>query len=339
MEDRKFQNLLLEKIKAQLNENHTLIDHVTEVLSLSKDSGYRRIRGETALSFDEAILLARHFRIALSEVTGHADNSAIFQKQAFITNLEEYRQYMQDSLEQLQYIKSQRNHQLIYSAKDIPIFYQFAFPKLAAFKIFVWLKSVYDIQSINDQHISLKEIPEDLLLLAHQQWTAYSQINAIEIWNDTTIMSLINQITYYYEAGLLKNREEALGLCDEFQEMIKVIYKQALSGQKVHANNPEVNSGAFCKMYFHEILLMDNHILAEAGENRLIYFIPYGGLNFMSTMDPALTQNMKDFLEGQTKKSALISDVSEKDRNRFFIRIKTKIDQLREKINSTDPFI
>ncbi len=338
MENRPYQALLLDKIKDLIDERQTLIDHVMDVLDLSKDSGYRRIRGETALSFDEAILLAQHFGIALNEITGHADNSAIFRRRAFITNVEEYRQYMQESLEQLLYIRQQRNHQMIYSAKDIPIFYQFGFPKLAAFKIYVWLKSVYNIQTLNESYYSLSEIPKELLDLAQQQWEAYSQINTIEIWNDTTVLSLINQIAYYYEAGLLKNREEALELCYEFQEMIKVIYKQALSGKKVHGNNREVNSGAFCKMYYHEILLMDNHILAEVGENRLIYFIPYAGLNFMSTTEPEITANIQDYLKGQTMKSALISDVSEKDRNQFFIRIKNKIEQLQEKINSTDPF-
>lgn len=339
MPNKTYQQILFEKIRNQLPENLSMIDHITDILSLSKDSGYRRLRGETALSLDEAIGLAAHFNISLTEVAGQVDHTAIFRKAPFIKNLDDYTRYMQQSLRQLQEIHSKKEHVMIYSAKDIPIFYQFAFPRLAAFKIYVWLKSIYNIQTIEDQNYSLDDVPESLLQLAREQWQAFTRINTIEIWNDTTISSLINQICYYYEAGLLRNKEEALELCQEFREMLKIIYKQALSGQKTHANNPEVNSGASCRMYYHEILLMDNHILAEIDSIRKVYFIPYGGLNYLSTTDPSMTDEMYEYLIGQTKKSALISDVSEKDRNRFFIRIGNRIDQLIQKIESTDPFL
>lgn len=338
MTERPFQMLLLEKIRKRLNENQSLIDYITDILEISKDSGYRRLRGETALSFDEAITLATHFQISLSEVSGQTDHSSIFIRQPFINTLDDYRQYLQRSIETLKFIKDRRNHLMMYSAKDIPIFYQFAFPKLAAFKIYVWLKSVYNIQTINDHYYSLSDIPQELLDLAYEQWSVFSQINTLEIWNDTTILSLLNQIAYYYEAGLLTDRQEALEITDQMQEMLKVIYKQAITGQKVHAHNREVQSGASCRMYYHEILIMDNHILAETGEGQLIYYVPYGGLNYMYTTDQKITSQLQSYLNGQVKKSALLSDVSEKDRNRFFIRIKSHIDQLREKINGTDPF-
>ena len=120
---------------------------------------------------------------------------------------------------------------------------------------------------------------------------------------------------------------------------MKIIYKQALNSQKAHAVNTEVFSSAFYKMYFHEILIMDNHILTEYGERRAMYFIPYAGVNFLSTADPELTRNMQDYLKHQVQKSSLISDVSEKDRNKFFIRIKSRIDQLKDRIASTDTFL
>ena len=338
MEQRYYQQILLERVKDQMPENQSVVDHITDILDLSKDSAYRRLRNETSLSFDEAIKLASHFHIPMNELVGSTSQSAVFNRHSSINSLQAYRDYLQQSILTLNSIKEQRKHQMIYSAKDIPIFYQFAFPKLTAFKIYVWLKSVYDIQTIDSEYYSLRDIPQDLLDLAREQWSLFSQINTIEIWNDTTILSLINQIAYYYEAGMLTDEEEALAICDEFQEMIKIIYKQAVSGQKLHASNPEVNSGAFCKMYYHEILIMDNHILAEFGDNQHLYLVPYAGLNYMSTSDPELVKSLTAYLQAQIRKSALMSDVSEKERNKFFFRIKAKIDQLRDKIKATNPF-
>lgn len=334
-----FQLIFLEKVKLKIDEKHSLVDVITDLLEISKDSAYRRMRGDTELSFDETVILANHFRVSLSEVAGHTENSAVFHRQSFIKTLDNYRDYMKNSLAQLQQIASQKNHMMYYQAKDIPAFYHFALPKMGAFKMYVWLKSVYGIDKINDENYSMSMIPQDLLDLAKQQWEVFSRINTTEIWSETTIRSIANQIEYYYEAGFFSSKEEALDICDEFKMMMKIIYKQALNGRKVHANNMEVFSSASYSMYFHEILLMDNHILAEIGENNIIYFIPYAGINYLSTADPDLTNDMKEFMTSQIKKSASIDNISEKERNKFFIRIKNKIDQLREKIISTDPFL
>ncbi|MDZ7848194.1 MAG: hypothetical protein U5L96_16385 [Owenweeksia sp.] len=128
MTERPFQMLLLEKIRKRLNENQSLIDDITDILEISKDSGYRRMRGETALSFDEAISLAAHFQISLSEVSGQTDHSSIFIRQPFINTLDDYRQYLQRSIETLKFIKDRRNHLMMYSAKDIPISINLLFP-------------------------------------------------------------------------------------------------------------------------------------------------------------------------------------------------------------------
>ncbi len=333
------QSVLMERIQLATESEEPLAQQLMELLNVSRDSAYRRLRGETALTLDESILLAKKYRIPLSEIAGQSDQSAIFNKQPFIKTLEDFENYQRRSLEQLEYIEGIPNHLLTYSAKDIPVFYQFAFPKLAAFKIFVWLKSVYHIEKINGAYLGLEQIPKSLTDIALRQWQAYSRIHSIEIWNDSTVLSLVNQIAYYYEAGLLKNRAEALQICDEFQEMTKLIFHQVTRGGKSHSSQHEIDSSANYKMYYHEILLMDNHLLAEFPTGQKIYFIPYAGVNYFSTSDINLTNEITDYLKGQCKKSSLISDASEKERNRFFLKMRHKLDQLREKINSTDPFI
>ncbi len=339
MEQRNFQLVFLEKLKQQISENHTLVDVITDVLNVSQDSAYRRMRGDTALSFDEAVKLANEYRVSLASIAGHSDNSAVFHRQPFITSIDQYRDYMQSSLDNLKFVQAQRNHMIYYQAKDIPVFYLYALPKLCAFKIYVWLKSVYGIDKIDGQNYNLSMIPEDIVDIAYQQYEAFSRINTTEIWGETTIRSIINQIEYYYEAGFFSSKEEALEICDEFKEMMKIIYKQALNGKKLHAVNREVFSSASYSMYFHEILLMDNHIMTKYGENNIMYFMPYAGINYLSTTDPELTTDVSEYLDGQIKKAASIDNLSEKERNRFFIRIKNQIDVLREKIMSTDPFL
>lgn len=334
-----YQTQFFELVRERVGNNEMLVDTLSELLNCSKDSAYRRIRGTTELSLNDSIKIANHFGIALSTLSAQNDQSVIFQKSSFINSIENFKNYLLQSLGQLKRIQQYENHRLIYQAKDLPIYYQFRFPKLAAFKIYVWLKSVYGLDYFDGMSFNPQLIPADLLQLTKELWETYSQINSTEIWNDSTILSMVNQLEYYYEAGLLSSKEEALQICDDFQEMMKMVYKQALSGKKAHHSNPEEHTKANYEMYYHEILIMDNHILAELDQNQTVYFIPYAGLNYLNTKDPGLNLKMKEYLEGQTKKSSLISNSSEKERNKFFIRIKNRIDQLKNRIEASNPFM
>ncbi len=326
-------------VRARVGDNEMLADTLSELLGCSKDSAYRRMRGTTELSLNDSVKIANHFGLSLNHLSVTSNQSVVFQKSSFIDSVEAFRNYLLQSLGQLQSIQKYEHHRLIYQAKDLPIYYQFRFPKLAAFKIYVWLKSIYGIDHLEGMSFKEQLIPSDLLDLAKELWETYSHINSTEIWNDTTILSMVNQLEYYYEAGLLSSKEEAVQVCDEFQEMMKMIYKQALHGKKVHPTKPDEFSSAKYEMYYHEILIMDNHILAELDENKAQYFVPYAGLNFLNTNDPNLVAKMRTYLEGQTKKSSLISSISEKERNKFFIRIKNRIDQLKSRIEASNPFM
>jgi len=334
-----FQNKFFELVKERVQDHEMLVDVITDLLHCSRDSAYRRIRGTTDLSLNDMAVIARHFSIPLNHLLGQSDQSVLFQRGNFIRSIEDFRTYLESSLTQLRSIANFKSHQLIYQAKDVPIYYQFRYPKLSSFKMFVWLKSIYGVQHLNGLQYESDMIPQDLKDLGVQLWEAYSKINSVEIWNDTTILSLLNQLEYYYEAGLLNSKEEAIAICEEYQEMMKLVYQQALRGKKAHAKKLDEFGSADYHMYYHEILIMDNHILVELDQNKKIYFVPYAGVNYLNTNDPLLTDSMSTYLWSQKEKSSLISNISEKERNKFFIRIKNRIDQLKNKIEMTNPFM
>lgn len=328
-----------EMLRAKAPKNEVLADIVADSLSCSRDGAYRRISGRTELSLPEATKLAQDYSLSLNHLIGSSQNSVVFGRGNFIRSINDFQQYLESSLKQLKKILEFRDHHMIYQAKDIPIYYQFAFPKLGAFKMYVWLKSVYNIQKLNGENYDLSMLPDELKALAKELWETYSRIHTTEIWNDTTIQSIINQLEYYYEAGLLSSREEALAICDELLLMMKMVYRQALNNRKANPHNHEEDSGAHYAMYYHEILIMDNHILTQLSPYRKVYFLPYAGINFLHTEDPLLTKDVSEYLEEQKNKSSLLSTISEKERNKFFIRIKRRIDRLRENLMNMDPFM
>lgn len=332
----KMQEALFAKIRETMANPKELAKVVQDILNVSADAAYRRLRSETALSIDEAYKLSNHYKVALSDLESFRSDHVTFVKRPFIDSIEKFEFFMKQSLEQLNALTSDPNHLMVYTAKDVPLFYQYKYKELGAFKIYVWMRGIYDIERINNEYYTVSKIPERLLDLAQKQWEAYSRINAIEIWNDTTITSSLNQIHYYYEAGMLEGKEEALLLCDQMDDMLKLIYKQARFGKRVYENGEPTNIDY--KLYFHEVLIMDNNIISKIN-NRLIYNIPYAAVNFLSTTNEELAGEMYHYILRQAQKSSYMTDVSEKDRNKFFLRLRNRIDDLRSRIENSEPFM
>ena len=70
-------------------------------------------------------------------------------------------------------------------------------------------------------------------------------------------------------------------------------------------------------MYFNELVLGDNNILAIM-DNSKVVFIPHTAINYMMTRDVTFCDKFHQYLQNLMRSSTLISEVSEKERSRFF---------------------
>jgi hypothetical protein len=153
------------------------------------------------------------------------------------------------------------------------------------------------------------------------------QTPSAEIWNDETPNSTLRQIEYYYDAGMLENAGVAQQLLDGLEALIGHIQQQAYRGFKLR-NGVEQS---LYELYFNEILLLDNTIFVEADGVSHVLF-SYNATDYLYTTDTAFGTEVRTWLHAQRSKSALISRVSEKERNRFFNKIYNRIQAARQKM-------
>jgi hypothetical protein len=322
------QGKLFKQIRQQLPAHLSLADVVGEALGISSDSVYRRLRGETSLTLEEASKLATHFGIALQEIFGASAASVSFRKVGMRNTPGGFNDYLQTTRVYFEEINKAKQKQGFYAAKDIPVFYYFLFPDLARFKIFFWLKTIKEVETLKDEVFAPLHIPDEYiqagLAIAYQ----YLQTPCTEIWNDETPNSTLRQIEYYYEAGMLEKASVARQLLDALEALITHIQQQATKGFKLHNGLEQ----AAYELYFNEILLMDNTIFVQAdGVSHVL--LSYNATDYLYTTDTAFGAEVQTWLHAQRSKSALISSVSEKERNRFFNKIYSRIQAVRQKMH------
>lgn len=141
------QKEFLQNIKQSIHPGLSFVDEIAEVLSVSNDSAYRRIRGETPLTIQEAEKLCLHFGVSIDSFLGIKSNIVTFRYRSLNPLSFDFGAYLNNILLDLQRIDSFAERDIIYMAKDIPLFYLFLFPELASFKIFFWQRSLCNFRN------------------------------------------------------------------------------------------------------------------------------------------------------------------------------------------------
>lgn len=311
------QELFLKEIRKQVVTSASLNDEIAIVLNCSYDAAHRRVSGKSKFSIDETLLLANHFNISLDKLFLKNDK-VIVEKTIEITSLKDMLSYFKKSAERIEQLATTEKATLYYSAKDIPLFYFMDGTIISKFKAYVWLT----LLNPNQSNVSFENFVIDESFMEHTQKLKkiYEKVAVKEVWNDTTINSSLQQILYFYEAGLL-NFKSATALYLDLKRILNLI------------KNKSNKSNSNYAIYYNELILLNNNMLIETDE-KLTMFIPYTLLGYFITDNKESCKNVHQFFNQQILNSKSLNQSGIKDQNLFFNRANRKIDYYIERLNN-----
>lgn len=329
MDGKYLQENFLNKIKALVPTEISFVDILSELLNLSNDSIYRRLRNETYLSVEEIAILCKHFKVSFDvDATISPDNVTFLYKS--LKGSEDFKFYLKRILFDLNDISKSTPKRIFYTANDIPIFHHFQSKELAAFKVFYWLKGVMNDPELKDKKFDVSLIDPEILDLGKQIYNFYCSIPSVEIWTTETINTTVEQVHYYWESGLFMSKEDALLICEQILNELSVLKLQADCGFKELDIQKRSDNHNFM-LYQSEIEIGNNTIMIEKGTARSIY-ISCHTLNYLFTTQSNYCTETKEWIDNLIGKSILISKVSEKQRYKFFKVMTDKILSLKQQI-------
>ncbi len=318
------QTSYLEQVRSRLHQSASFAEELAEILSISRDSAYRRIRGETVLSLDEVKKLYDRYGISLDVLLSDSSHMVTFHRRVVDHSHYTLEKWLTSVLKNLDFLSTFQNHEMIFSAKDIPIFHYFRIPELSSFKLFFWMKTVIGYPEYENRVFSIPAVTNDLLALAERVWAKYSSLNTIEIWNEEAVYDTLKQIEFYIECDFFMHRDDARLLCDQLISLLEQIQHESAAGKKVR-------EGKF-EMYNNEILIADNTVFARMGTKRSVY-VNHNSLNLLLTFQEPFCQQTELYLQNLIKKSNQISVTGERERNRFFKSLVDRVTRFKESIN------
>jgi len=318
------QAMLFNHVRARLPEHLSLVDEVAELLNISNDSAYRRIRGEKTIALDELRTICNKYRISLDQLLLIKTNTVIFSGNKLDNASFGFKEYLRDVIEYLELFKTLPNQHLYYYNKDTPIFHFMLFPELRAFKFFFWKRTLMAHPDLARQHFTGEETDDEITELAGKIIGLYNQIPSTEIWNEENIHSTIRQIEFYRQANIFANDQILKKVYEQMDMLLDHLELQAEVGRKfLPGREPLANAAAY-DIYVNECLIGDNTIFVDS-DKRQITCLNHNGLNFSATQDQSFCDYTLRSLQNIIRKSTHISQVGEKERSMFFNNLHQKI--------------
>ncbi len=338
MESLEFGNaqvVLLQKIKDLLPPNISFVDDLSDLLQISNDSIYRRLRGETALSVDELVKICKAYKFSFDEFLNTTSLGSINFKYAPLNKtLASYKEYLFRINKDMSRYKSAKERGMVYAAVDVPLFHHFSQREMAAFKIFYWVRSILDAEEYQNQKFNFDAVEDEILDLAENIYANYQAIPSTEIWSDETLDTTLKQIDLYWESGMFESKEVALTICTQLEKILEHLNKQAELGLKINNSGTENYSDVPFKLYQADVMIGNNSILISMDGLKITY-ITFNTFNALATTSPVFCGETEVWIKNLIQKSNLISGVAGKQRYRFFNQNTAKLSKLVERIENS----
>jgi hypothetical protein len=321
------QNFFISKFKEVLPPGIGLAEELADVLDVSIDSAYRRIRGETELTIDEVCKLTKKYAISVDEVFSNQSDTVTFAYTKLTDSPKNFEDYLTRICEHLKTINKFENKKIYYVAAELPMFYSFFSKKLTDFKLFYWQRSVLNIPEYQQKKFEWGYVSDKLVDIAHQSFKEYMNIPGTEIWTSETVLTNLKQIQFYFDSGII-NKQQAEELLREYRRIIEIVQKNADNGRKNISDKTDTFS-----LYSSDVLLGTNCIYALMGDSKYSY-ISFNTVNSLTTNNPEFCEETEHWIDNLERKSNLISGIGQKQRYQFFSAMYKTIDEWIEKIKS-----
>ncbi len=308
------------KLIEQKIQPRKLSGELGQLLSIAPSAVYRRLSGETLISFEQLLILLAHYDISFEQLTNPLAIS--FELPTLLMPARKLAEFLNLIENDLSELGQQQLSVIRFAALEVPIFYYLSSPTIAAFKFYMWQRSLMPLDNYTLNKFSFKEFTSDSPLQMHMKnmVNLYNRIESEEIWNSNMFDITLNQIRYCLNAGLFKNTSDVKILMESIKQLIGHFETIVGTGKKSTSDN-----AAPIRVWYNELFQNGMFILSETKHKKLIYN-SFDVPNFMVSGNLEMYKVGLNFFNRMKSFSLDIMGVNEINRHRFFERLYRKIE-------------
>jgi hypothetical protein len=327
------QTTLFQLIKQKNAGEDALGNVLSDILSISSDAVYRRLRNETALTIQEVKKLCVHYNISFDALCAIGDGKVVFSYPPLDTFDFSLESYLEGILNAFHKLKQLSGGEIILSVNNIQFFQLLNFPQLMRFKLYFWAKTHLQMEEYKDQQFKHEKTSDTAFSLGMEILQIYNSIPSKEIYDPEFMRGFLRQIHYYYTSHLFEDPSYALFLHDRILLLSSHLEEQANCGKKFMYGTQAPANGNNFEMYLNETINSDATFYYSGKELQGVY-LTHNLMNYLETTDKNYVNDSKLIIDKQLANSSLISVVNEKERKNFFYEFNKTINSFKKKMEA-----
>jgi hypothetical protein len=327
------QKKLFGLIKTQLNPEESLGFIVSELLSISMDAAYRRLRLETPLTIQETQKLCVHFNLSFDKLIALSEGNVLFD----YTPLELYdfslENYLEGILQGLTRLKALKEPQAYLTINNVHFFQALNFPQLIRFRLYFWAQTHLMIPSFQNTKFKHEKISVRAFDLGRQILQSYNQIETVEILDMDLMKGFMRQIVYYLEMQMFDDPSYAVFLIDRVEAFLGHYQNQISVGKKYMFGTEPPAQGNHLEVFVNDTINTDATFLYENDGMNGVY-LTHNIMSYLHTTDEAYVRDTKSIIDRQISNSSKISETNLKQRTTYFNELGKMVSEFKNQVET-----
>ena len=330
---KKFQQVFFDELELQFPKRGQMVNAISELLNVGRDAVYRRLRGDTVLSADELMTLAKKYGISLDK--GQSAKTSNRQLTHPTTNwmvtseLEHYRQVKEwaSSVFDLPEVS------VDFATSELPAHYEFGHPTLFAFKVYVYSQTAWGQKKWKGQEFRPELLDPKVYETVEKLNENIYSVPGREVWSVGILDVTLRQIEHCVEVGAVREVGVINKIFTEIEQVILHMEAMVASGKRFAPGNSLREDSPEFKVYNNELMTNSNAIFVKSRDFSIVYTALVNP-NFLQSRDEVVIQQIESWINNLIEGSNVLSSDSGNYANKFFLRLRRSVAVTKQRVDA-----
>jgi len=313
-------DVFLETLSEKYPQKVQLMQALMELLSIERESVYRRLRKDVAFHILEIVKISTEWNISLDKISALNTDHVPFQmrKIDYMNSSEQEALFLQNVIQGIDRLKDVPETEFMDVCNKLPRPLYASFSALHKFYFFKW-KYLYGDDKMVTPYNKIA-ISENNLMLAEMYSQAIKQVpNTSFVLDRKLFENLAHDLRYFHSIRLITDAELAI-IKHDVLDLLEYLNEAATKGCY-----PE--TGNRFNLYISQLCIDTNYSYVYTPDAK-ISFVHVFDKYEIYTFDEDMVGNFRMWMHLKKKSSTQISEVDEKSRIEFFDRQRQLIEKL-----------
>lgn len=303
-----------EWLRAGIPVNQNAAQTVSDVLDISLDAAYRRLRGQSPFTLQEGMQLAAALKLSLDTLAASRKDQVVFDLESAADSHDHRTSNLERLLQLGKMLADDPEARIVHTQEDIIPFRMYGYPQLRAFKHYHWERLYISSDTGTRFNPAEEDNPRDDA--AAGIYRLYMRIPSLEVWSEYSLDSTLRQIRYDMETGHFARKADALAITADMYRLLDDLQEQARTGRKHREQD--------FQLFWSEIAVFNGSLMVYAKDYQRVY-AGHHTMHYLSTSNPDYCRQTEQWNELLLRRSLNLTGYAEKPRYRFFTLLRQRV--------------